>query len=151
MEIYKKNWNITISTNKKEIEFTKWKIIIDSMEIDSPWEYEKSLILDQALKIQDKLLFQLTVEWKSIAYIEYDELEITEEVWNLFWNIDILIILWNKNSIKIFENLEARCVVPFWDQKDIFFNTLWQHPEPIKNFKIKELQNDTEVIFVNLD
>ncbi len=151
MEIYKKNWSIAISSNKKEIEFANRKIIVDEMIIDMPWEYEKSWILAQALKFNDKLLFQLKIENKNVAYIEYDDLDITEDISSFLWNIDILIILWSKNSIKIFENLEARSVLPFWEQKDIFFNTLWQHPEPTKNFKLKEFQSETEVIFINLE
>ncbi len=98
-----------------------------------------------------KLLFQLRFLDKIIWYINYEDLEVDENVVDFFWDIDVLIIKWSKESIKTFENLEAKYVVPVWEHKDIFFSTLWQHPEPVQSIKVKELIWENEVTFVNFE
>ncbi|EKE26217.1 MAG: hypothetical protein ACD_4C00377G0001 [uncultured bacterium (gcode 4)] len=151
MEIFAKNDNIYVTSDKKEVEFTDTKVIIDWFTIDFPGEYEKSGFMAHVIETQWKLLFQLRIEDKNIAYVPYDELEVTEEVWDIFWSINILIIKWSKNSIKIYENLEVQYVVPYWEAKDVFFSTLWQHPEAVKSYKIKELANENEIVFINVE
>lgn len=151
MDILKKWDSIIITWDKKEIAFENWTVVIDWLILDFPWEYEKSWIMAHVIEKWEKLLFQLRFQDKIIWYINYEELEITEEEVDFFWNIDILIIKWSKSSIKIFENLESKVVVPFWEWKDVFFSTLWQHTEPTNNFKIKSDLDDNEVIFVNID
>ena len=150
MEFTKKNWNVVLISDKREVEFDWIKIILDWMALDFPGEYEKSGILAQIAEIWDKLFFQLRVDDKNISYIPYDDIELTEEVLKIFWNIDVLVIKWSKNSIKIYENLEARYVLPYWEAKDIFFTTLGQHPEEVKTYKIKETWMENEVIFINI-
>lgn len=150
MELTKK-WNaIIISGDKKEIVFDNEKVSVDWLDISFPWEYEKSSIMAHVIEKDEKLLYELRFDDKKIAYINQDYLEITEELVDFFWDIDILVIKGSKNSIKTFENLEAKYVVPFGEQKDIFFSTLWQHPEEASSTKIKWDIGENEVIFVNL-
>jgi hypothetical protein len=85
-----------------------------------------------------------------VGYIDHDELEIDEQMADFFWDIDILVMKWSKNSIKTFENLEAKFVVPYGEWKDVFLSTLGQHPDAVSSMKIKEL-TENEVVFVNLD
>lgn len=150
MDILKKWEAIIVSWDKIEVVFENWSINIDWMLIDFPWEYEKSWIMWHVIEKWDKILFQINFLWKNIAYINYSELTVDESVVDFFWDIDILIIKWSKESIKIFENLEAKRVVPTWEQKDIFFSTLWQHPEEEESHKIREQVWENEVIFINL-
>lgn len=151
MDILKKWSAVVITADKKELTFDEWKVNIDWLVIDFPWEYEKSSIMCHTIEKDGKLLFQIRFDGKIIGYINYDELEITEDIVDFFWNIDILVLKWSKSSIKIFENMEAKVVVPFWEWKDIFFSTLWQHPEVSSSFRIKSDLDENEVIFVNLD
>jgi len=51
--------------------------------------------------------------------------------------VDVLIIKGSKDSFKIFENIEAKVVIPYGDAKDIFLNTAGQHPESVNVFKVK--------------
>lgn len=151
MEIIAKNWDVVFVSDKKDIRFTDTKIIIDGKTLDFPGEYEKSGFLAQIVESKSKLFFTVRIEDKNVAYIPYDDAEITEEIGDLFRNINILVIKWSKNSIKIYENLEVQYVIPYWDQKDIFFSTLWQHPEAVKSYKVKELVNDNEIVFINIE
>lgn len=151
MDIQKKWESIVLIWDKKEIVFENWIVNVDWLKIDFPGEYEKSWIMAHVIEKSEKLIFQLRFLDKNVWYINYDELEIDEELADFFWDIDILVIKWSKNSIKIFENLEAKYVVPYWDQKDNFFSTLGQHIESVPSMKIKELLSENDVIFVNLD
>lgn len=144
-------WNaISLFWEKKEILFEGNEVSIDWQSISFPWEYEKSWIMAHVLEKGWNLLFQMKFLDKNVWYINLTELEITEDIVDFFWDIDVLLIQWSKESIKIFENLEAKYVVPFWEQKDVFFSTLWQHPEPVQLAKVKQDIWDNEVIFINL-
>lgn len=151
MDLNKKWEIISINADKKEITFNDWLVNTDWLDINFPWEYEKSWIMTHVIEKDWKLLYQIRFDWKIIGYLNFDELEVTEDIVDFFWNIDILVIKWSKTSIKIFENLESKVVVPFWEWKDVFFSTLWQHVEVTNNFKIKSDLDESWVIFVNLN
>jgi hypothetical protein len=70
---------------------------------------------------------------------------------SFFWDVDVLIIRGSKESVKIFENIEARIVVPFWDGKDVFLNALGQHSESLKSYKVKWESSLDSTEFVNLE
>ncbi len=151
MDITKK-WNsIVLSWDKKEIVFENDYVLLDWLKLDFPGEYEKSGIMAHVIIKNWKILFQMRFLDKIVWYICHEELEIDEELADFFWDIDILVIKWTKSSIKIFENLEAKYVVPYGESKEIFFSTLWQHPDPVTSMRIKEQIAENEVIFVNLD
>lgn len=151
MDITKK-WNaIIVSWDKKDISFEDWIVNLDWLVLDFPGEYEKSWIMAHAIEKWEKLIFQIRFLDKIIGYINYEDLVVDEEVVDFFWDIDILIIKWSKESIKTFENLEAKFVVPYWEHKEIFFSTLGQHTEVVSSLRIKEQAGENEVTFVNLD
>jgi len=150
MDIAKKWDAIILSGDKKEVVFENWEITVDSLKINFPGEYEKSSIMVHVIEKNDKLIYQLKFLDKNIWYISFDSLEIDEEVTNFFWDIDILIMKWSKQSAKIFENLETKYIVPYWEQKDIFFSTLGQTIEPVATAKIKDAIWENEVNFINL-
>ncbi len=137
------NCEVIIDYDKKEISI--WDLLIDM-----PWEYEKSWILLEAKKYKENMFYNLTIEKKHILVFFTDNFEITEELVDFFWNIDILFIPWTKEAIKIFENIEAKIVIPFWEAKDIFLQNLWQHIEEKENYKIKWDVENLETEFVNL-
>lgn len=151
MELSLKNGNVVVVSDKKEIEFLPSAMSLDGLMIDFPGEYEKSGFMLNFHEIQEKKLFVVRVEGHNIAYIPTDTLEITEEVVDFFGNIDVLVILGDKNSTKIFENLETRIVVPYGQEADIFLTSLGQNIESVDKYKSKEsdFENDG-VIFVKL-
>lgn len=134
---------IVFDTNKKEV-------FIDDLDVNHPWEYEKAGILLEVKEYNNILFYSFNSDSKHIVIINEDKFELKEEILSFFWDVDVLIIVWSKDSAKIFENIEARVVVPYWDWKHTFLNTLWQHIEEVKSFKLKWELSDDNNEFVNL-
>lgn len=152
MDITSRDNQIVITSDKKEIVFaTPTSIVLDGMIIDFFGEYEKSGFLANFQEIEGKPLFSLRVEGKNIAYIPTDTLEITEKVVDFLGNIDILILPGDKNATKIFENLEARMVVPYGEETPVFLSSLGQNIEMADKFKTKESDFESEsAVFVRV-
>lgn len=149
-----KNWNV-ISVkdwNKKEISFdiNKNLVSIDWLDVNFPGEYEKSGILAEIKEVDSILIYSFTIDSKHVFIVPTEKLELKEEIISFFWDIDLLIILWTKESIKIFENIEAKVVVPYGETKDIFLNSLGQHIEAVENYRIKWDLDWEKTEFVNL-
>lgn len=154
MEILKNNWNIEIITstkNKIVFEIESNKVFIDDLWVDYPGEYEKAWILLEVKEYNNILFYSFTVDTKHLVLITNDSFDLKEEILSFFWDVDVLIIIWSKESAKIFENIEARLVVPYWDWKQTFLTTLWQHPEMVANYKVKWELSDDNSEFVNLE
>lgn len=139
------NWVFTT------IDFLKKEIKIDYYLLDMPWEYEKSLILWEVKSYQEKMFYSLIIESFKVFVIFDDNFDLKEEIVSFFWDIDILIINTSKNSQTITENIEAKTIIPFWEYKDIYLNSLWQHKEELNSFKIKTKEQFTDTTtYINL-
>lgn len=153
MEIRNKNNVLELESNSKSVIYfdkEKKELKIDDLFVSYPWEYEKSWILLEVKEYSWNLFYSFSVDSKHILFVLSDDFELKEEILSFFGDVDILVIVWTKKAVKIFENIEARVVVPYWEWKDIFLQTLWQNIEEVLNFKLKwdfSLEN-TE--FVNL-
>lgn len=153
MEIRNKNNVLELESNSKSVIYfdkEKKELKIDDLFVSYPWEYEKSGILLEVKEYSWNLFYSFSVDSKHILFVLSDDFELKEEILSFFGDVDVLVIVWTKKAVKIFENIEARVVIPYWEWKDIFLQTLWQNIEEISNFKLKwdfSLEN-TE--FVNL-
>lgn len=152
MDITSRNNQIVITSDKKEIVFEgPNSIVLDGLKLDFFGEYEKSGFLATFHEVEGKNLFTLRVEGKNIAFVPTDVLEITEKVVDFLGNIDVLILPGDKNATKIFENLEARMVVPYGEEAPIFLSSLGQNIEMVDKFKTKESDFETEAtVFVRV-
>ncbi|MDD5197696.1 MAG: hypothetical protein PHN60_02445 [Candidatus Gracilibacteria bacterium] len=152
MDITSRNNQIVITSDKKEIIFqSPSSILLDGMMIDFHGEYEKSGFLATFHEVEGKSLFTLRVEGKNIAYVPTDTLEVTEKVVDFLGNIDILILPGDKSATKIFENLEARMVVPYGEETPIFLSSLGQNIEMVEKYKTKESDFEGEAtVFVRV-
>lgn len=152
MDITSRNNQIVITSDKKEIVFqSPTSIVLDGMTIDFFGEYEKSGFLATFHEVEGKNLFTLRVEGKNIAYVPTDTLEISEKVVDFLGNIDILILPGDKNATKIFENLEARVVVPYGEETPVFLSSLGQNIEITDKYKTKETDFEAEsTVFVRV-
>lgn len=153
MEIYNDSWIITVETDtKSKINFntSTLDVFIDDLNVVYPWEYEKSGILLVVKEYSDSLFYSFTVDWIHLVIITDDKFEQKEEILSFFGDVDILIIVWSKDSAKIFENIEARLVVAYWEWKDTFLTTLWQHTQEVDRYKIKWDFSLDSTEFVNL-
>jgi len=153
MEIFNNKWIIEITSNSKsKISFdTNTKLVsIDWLDVSHPWEFEKAWILLEVKEYASILFYSFTIDSKHLVIISNDNFELKEEILSFFWDVDVLVIVWSRESAKIFENIEARVVVPYGELKQTFLTTLWQHSEEVPSYKIKwELSDDTSE-FINL-
>jgi len=125
-------------------------VSIDDFSIDYPGEYEKSWILSEVCQYDEKLFYNVHVEWKLITILFKEVNEINEKLLSFFGDVDVLLTTWTKWMKKIVENIESRVVIPFWEAKDLLLNDLWQHKEEINNFKLKNEMWVENTEYVNL-
>ncbi len=153
MEIRNKNNILEIESNSKSIIYfdeAKKQLKIDDLDVSYPWEYEKSGILLEVKEYSDNLFYSFSVDWNHILFVLTDDFELKEEILSFFGDVDVLIIYWTKKSVKIFENIEARVVIPYWETKSIFLQTLGQNIEEVSSFKLKWEYSADNTEFVNL-
>ena len=153
IEITNSSWIVSIETsskNKINLNTFTSEVKIDDLNVVHPGEFEKSWILLEVKEYSNILFYSFTVEGKHIVIITNDVFELKEEILSFFWDVDILVIVWSKESAKIFENIEARIVVPYWDGKSTFLTTLWQHSEEVVSYKVKWEFSIDSTEFVNL-
>jgi len=154
LNVQYKNETLVITTpEKKDINFnTKTnEVFVEDFSISYPWEYEKSWILVETKNYNWDLFYNFLVDKKRLVIITTDQIELKEEILEFFGDVDVLIILWTKESTKIFENIEAKLVIPYWESKDIFLHNLWQNNiEEVSSYKIKNEFNLDSTEFVNL-
>lgn len=153
MEIRNKNNILEIESNSKNMvyfDYLKNELKIENFNISFPWEYEISGILVEVKKYQNNLFYSFAIDTKHVLFVLNDDFELKVEILEFFGDVDVLIIIWSKKSTKIFENIEARVVIPYWEWKDLFLQTLGQNLEEVKSFKTKwDLPTDNTE-FINL-
>jgi len=153
LEIYNENNNLIISdSSKNNIVLNKEtsEVELDTFDVTYPWEYEKSWILLEVKEYEDRLFYNFLIEGKHLVIINDDTFELKEDILSFFGDVDILIIKWSKAAAKVYENIEAKVVIPYWEEKDIFLNTLWQHVEEVEIYKHKWEFDIENTEFVNL-
>lgn len=153
LEIFNKWWVVTVETTSKNtitLDTNSLEVKIDDLNVVYPGEFEKSGILLVVKEYSDKLFYSFTVDNKHLVIITDDSFELKEKILSFFWDVDILIITWSKESAKIFESIEARLVVPYGDGRSSFLTTLWQHIEEVDKFKVKWDFSLDSTEFVNL-
>ena len=154
MEIFNNKWVIEIVSNSKNkiIFNTDTKLVsIDELDVTYPWEFEKAWILLEVKEYSNNLFYSFTIDSKHLVIISNDSFDLKEEILSFFWDVDVLVIVWSRESAKIFENIEARVVIPYWDWKQTFLTTLWQHSEEVSSYKVKWDLSDDVSEFINLE
>ena len=150
---YKKTNLICVkNSDKKEVTFdTELRTVkMDDFNVTYQGEYEKSGNLLEVKEYTDLLFYKFLIDSKHMCIIYSDSFELKEEIVKFFWDVDILIIIGTKDAVKIFENIEAKIVIPYGEGKDIFLNTVGQHSEAVKTFKVWADLDGDRTEFVNL-
>jgi len=155
IEISYKKQNILCVKNadKKEITFDieSRQVMMDDFDVTHQGEYEKSGNLLEVKQYTDLLFYKFLIDGKHMCIIYSDSFELKEEIVSFFGDVDILIIFGTKDAVKIFENIEAKVVIPYGEGKDIFLNTLGQHSEAVKTHKVWAELDWDRTEFVNLE
>ena len=153
IQISQKNWQIYIEDSSKAtltFDGNAISVLLGDFDVNFPGEYEKSGILWEVKEYGKVLFYKFLVEGKHIAIVTSDSFEIKEEILKFFGDIDVLVIVGTKQAVKVFENIEAKVVIPYWEGKDIFLNTVWQHAESVKVHKVGADLSGDSTEFVNL-
>lgn len=152
IEVSNKWNNLIIAEWKKEVIFNteSLEVSLDNFDVTYPGEYEKSGILLEVIEYSETLFYKFLIDGKRLLIVTSDSFELKEEILSFFWDVDVLVIVWTKEAAKKFESIEAKLVVPYWEWKDIFLNTLGQHTEEEESYKIKSDLPIDSTIFVNL-
>lgn len=153
IEIFNKSGVISVETsskNKITLDTSSLEIKIDDLNVVHPGEFEKSGILLEVKEYNNTLFYSFTIEGKHLVIITNDTFDLKEEILSFFWDVDILIITWSKEAAKVFENIEARLVVPYGEWKYTFLTTLGQHIEEVSSYKVKWDFSLDNTEFVNL-
>ncbi|MDD3145388.1 MAG: hypothetical protein PHV23_04730 [Candidatus Gracilibacteria bacterium] len=142
-----------ISNSKNKILFDTQtnEVSIDGLNVSHPGEFEKAGILLEAKEYNNIIFYSFTIDTKHLVIISNDSFELKEEILSFFGDVDVLIIVGSKESAKIFENIEARLVVPYGPGKQTFLTTLGQHTEEVSSYKLKGEMSDDISEFVNLE
>ena len=154
IEIIQDKELVKIIFNKKQIVFNSStnEVSLDELIIETPWEYEKWDMLLELQKISDKFIYNFSIDNKHVVIIPYDSLEITESVVSFLGDIDILVIHWNKNTVKTLENIEAKVVIPYWEEKfSVFQHSGKANIEAVASYKVKWQISWDVIEYVNLE
>jgi len=152
IEIYNKWDNLIIENEKKEIVFntTSLNVLLDGFDVTYPGEYEKSWTLLEVIEYSNTLFYKFIVDSKRVLIVTKDNFDLKEEILSFFWDVDVLIIAWTKEAANIFESIEAKIVVPYWESKWLFLTTLGQHIQEEESIKIKSELPIDSTLFINL-
>jgi hypothetical protein len=93
--------------------------------------------LAEVKEFDSTLCYSFTIDSKHLFIVTTDKLELREDILSFFGDIDVLIITGTKDAVKLFENLEAKLVIPYGETKDIFLNSLGQHIEEVNTYRVK--------------
>lgn len=140
------------NSDKKQIHFdiTSTQVLLEGFDVNYPGEYEKAGILSEVKEYQDTLFYKFLTDGKHVTIVTSDSFEIKEDILKFFGDIDILVIVGTKQAVKVFENIEAKVVVPYGEGKEIFLNTVWHSAEAVKAHKVWADINGDTTEFVNL-
>ena len=154
MKIYYKNNDLIIENSDKVNVIYNFKdsshINIDDFVINAQWEYEKSWVLVEVKLYKWLLFYKVTTDTYKIVIITDFKITLDEEILWFFGDIDILLLPWMKESAKLYDDLEAKIVIPFGEWKDVFFNAISQNIAEVDNYKISWVLNQDSTEFVNL-
>lgn len=154
LELSQKNEVISMKTTSKSIinfNTQSLDVAIDELNVVYPGEYEKSGILLEVKEYNNILFYSFRVDSKHIVIIPNDTFDLKEEILSFFGDVDVLVIVGSQQSAKVFENIEARIVVPYGDGKQTFLTHLGQHTPSVESYKIKWEFSLDQTEFVNLE
>lgn len=150
---YKGKELVIATKEKKEIVFHTEKntVSLDGYDVTHPWEYEKSGILLEVKEVGETLFYKFLILGYHLVIVQSDNFELTENTLGFFGDVDVLIIKGTKAGVKIYENIEAKLVIPYGEEKEIFLNSLAQTKEAVDTYKLKGELNGEITEFVNLN
>ncbi len=143
MEFTLKNTTVIIDTEKKEISLSPDGVILDTLPIELPWEYEKSGCLMYSFSKNEEQCYHFRAEGYWIAYIPTLMTDISVEALEFLWNIDILVMPGAKSMQAVMEKIEPRLLVTYGETAHEIGLVL-AALEPVSKYKPKEIDLSSE-------
>ncbi len=137
MDFTFKNNTITLDTEKKEITLSPLAVILDTLPIDLPGEYEKSGCLMYSFSKNDEQLYHFRAEWYWIAYVPHLMADISVEALEFLGNIDVLVMRGAKSMQAVMEKIEPRLLVTYGETAHEI-GLILAAPEPMSKYRLKE-------------
>jgi hypothetical protein len=138
MEFVLKGENIIITSEKKEILLSPEKILLDTLDIALPGEYEKSGCLMYAYAKNDEKLYHFRVDGYWIAYVPAPIIDISAEALDFLGTVDILIMSGSKVVQNTIEKIEPRFLVTYGEMAHEIATPLGYNEAPISKYKLKD-------------
>lgn len=137
MDFTFKNNTITLDTEKKEITLSPLAVILDTLPIDLPGEYEKSGCLMYSFSKNDEQLYHFRAEGYWIAYVPHLMADISVEALEFLGNIDVLVMPGAKSMQAVMEKIEPRLLVTYGETAHEI-GLILAAPEPMSKYRLKE-------------
>lgn len=141
------------NADKNEITFSfaTDRVEMWDFDVSYPGEYEKSGNLLEVKEYENTLFYKFLVDTKHICIVPKENFELKEEILEFFGDVDVLLIKGSKASFKTFENIEAKMVIPYGEEKDLFLTAGGQHPETVQVVKVGAELDGDRTDFINLE
>lgn len=145
MEFTLKNNTVTIDSEKKEISLSPESVILDTLPIELPGEYEKSGCLMYAFSRNDEKLYHFKTEGYWVAYIPTLLADISPEALDFLGSIDVLVMPGAKSMQPVVEKVEPRLLVTYGDTAQEIGHVLGlADTTPLAKYKMKEADLSSE-------
>lgn len=145
MDFTLKNNTVIIDSEKKEISLSSESVILDTLPIELPGEYEKSGCLMYAFARNDEKLFHFKVEGHWVAYIPTLLTDISPEALDFLGSVDVLVMPGAKSMQPVVEKVEPRLLVTYGDTAQEIGHVLWlADTTPLAKYKMKEADLSSE-------
>ncbi len=138
MEFFYKNNTLSIESEKKSIVFLPDSIMLDSLSLEMPWEYEKWGFLVYVYENKGILIYQLRIEGYSVWYIPNILDDLSPEWLTFLWDLDILIMPTSKVSIPLIEKIESRMIVTYGESAHELATHMGITEFPLQKYRLKE-------------
>ncbi len=144
MEFTIKNWNITITSDKKEIILSPETVTLDGLDIELPGEYEKSGCLMYAFSKNDEKLYHFRTEGYWIAYIPQMLTDISTDALDFLGGVDILVMPGAKAIQPTLEKIEPELLVTYGESAHEIALALGATWEVLAKYKMKDADLSSE-------
>jgi hypothetical protein len=138
MEFIIKNNTITINSDKKEILLTSENIVLDTLPIDLPGEYEKSGCLMYAFAHNDERVYHFRTEGYWIAYVPTLMTDISVQALEFLAQVDILVMPGARSMQPTLEKIEPRLLVTYGELASEIGTLLGSIEPAVTKYKLKE-------------
>lgn len=144
MEFIRKDNQVIISSEKKEIILGSENITLDTLFIDTPGEYEKGGFLMYVREDEAIRYYHFRVEGYWIGYISGIPTEIPAQILDFLGQLDILVAPFGKTEQKFLEQIEPKMLVSFSDSAADLVQLLGTEVSSGTNYKLKAQDISTE-------